>query len=243
MLAAGGKDVLVAVIDNSIDPSIYTPVEHWGKFLGVPFSAYRAPEGRFPGLKSRHSHFILTGSEASITEREPWVDDEVAFVQEAVARGFPVLGSCYGHQLLALALGGTGMVRRSARPEVGWYPIDILEKNDLLGEKGTLYAFCSHFDEVVGLGNGYRVLASTPSCQIQAFELIGRPVWGVQFHPEIDIPDARRFLRRLANLDLPTSPVFAAALRTEARDSGIVRRIVGRFLGAAPALDFSGKFG
>ena len=238
MRAAGRKDVLVAIIDNSINPSIYTPVEHWGKFLGVPFVSYRAPEGRFPGLKSDYTHFILTGSEASIVEGEPWVDDEVAFVQEAVARGFPVLGSCYGHQLLALALGGTGCVRRSDRPEVGWYPIDIREKNVLLGEKGTIYAFCSHFDEVVGLDDDYRVLASTSSCPIQAFELADRPVWGVQFHPEIDVLDARGFLRSLANLGLPTSPLFAAALCREARDSGIIRRIVGNFLGSAPALDF-----
>lgn len=238
MRTAPRKDVLVAIIDNSINPSIYTPVEHWGKFLGVPFVAYRAAEGRFPGLKSGHSHFILTGSEASIAEREPWVDDEVAFVQEAMAQGFPVLGSCYGHQLLALALGGTDRVRRSARPEVGWYPIDILKKNDLLGEKGTFYAFCSHFDEVVGLDSNYRVLASTTGCPIQAFELADRPVWGVQFHPEIDIPDARLFLGRLAELGLPTSPLFAAALRTEARDSGIVRRIVGRFLVSTPILEF-----
>ncbi|MFZ2053291.1 MAG: hypothetical protein WAU81_03745 [Candidatus Aminicenantales bacterium] len=232
MSSRARKDVRVAIIDNSIDPTVYKPVEHWEKFLEAPFESFRAPEGRFPGLKADFTHFILTGSEASIVEREPWVDDEVEFVREAVAHRYPTLGSCYGHQLLVLALGGPGRVRRCPRPEVGWYPIDIIEKSGLLGEEGTAYAFCSHFDETVGLGTDFRVLASTPGCPIQACELAGRPVWGIQFHPEIDIPDARQFLRSLVGLGLPTSPVFADALRMEAQDSGLIRRIVRYFLGS-----------
>lgn len=231
MTSSGARtDVRLAIIDNSLNPEIYRPVKHWGKFLKAPFESFRAPGGRFPDLRADFTHLILTGSEASIMEWEPWVDDEMAFVREAVANGYPVLGSCYGHQLLAAALAGPGCTRRSSRPEVGWYPIEILEKNGLLGEKGTAYAFCSHFDEAVGLGSDFHVLASTRGCPIQAFELAGRPVWGVQFHPEIDIPDARQFLRSLAALHLPTSPIFADALGTEPRDSGLVRKILRHFL-------------
>jgi len=235
MSSREGKDVRVAIIDNSIDPSVYRPVEHWGKFLEVPFESFRAPEGRFPGLKGDFSHLILTGSESSVLERDAWVEDEVEFIREAVAHGYPTLGSCYGHQLIALALGGPDRVRRSPRPEVGWYPIDILVKGDVLGEEGRAFAFCSHFDEAVGLGANFHVLASTPACPIQAFKVAGRPVWGIQFHPEIDIPDARQFLQSLVGLGLATSPVFADALRTEPRDSGIIRRIVHRFLGSKTA--------
>lgn len=227
-----GKDIRVAIIDNSIDPSVYNPVEHWRKFLDAPSAAFRAPDGRFPDLKGEFTHFILTGSEASIVEREPWVNEEVVFVQEVTSRGFPLLGSCYGHQLIALALGGAGRVRRCLQPEVGWYPIQIVDSNGLLGEKGIAFGFCSHFDETVGLGSEYRVLASSLRCPIQAFELNGRPVWGVQFHPEIDIPDALQFLQSLVELGLPTGPVFADALRMEPRDSGLIRRIVRHFLGA-----------
>jgi GMP synthase-like glutamine amidotransferase len=232
------RDIQVAIVDNSIDPSVYKPVEHWKKFLGVPFESFRAPEGRFPGLTGDFSHLILTGSEASVLERDAWVEDEVEFVREAVAHGYPILGSCYGHQLIALALGGPDRVRRSPRPEVGWYPIEILVKGDVLGEEGNAYAFCSHFDEAVGLGPDYRVLASSPACPVQAFKIAGRPVWGIQFHPEIDIPDARRFLQSLVGLGLPTSSVFADALRKEARDSGLIRRIVRHFLRSKTAPHF-----
>lgn len=234
MSPAAKKDIRVAIIDNSIAPSVYKPVEHWAGFLGVPFSSFRAPDGRLPGLEEGFTHFILTGSEASIMEREAWVDAEVEFVQEALNLDFPILGSCYGHQLLALAMRGPAHVRRASRPEIGWYPIDICRTSSLLGEKGVIYAFSSHFDEVIDLDEEFRVLTSTSCCPIQAFEVRDRPVWGIQFHPEIDIPAARDFLRHLIDLGLKTSPLFKEALGMKAQDSRIIHRIVRHFLGVSP---------
>ena len=168
MLPAGRKDILVAIVDNSIAPSVYKPVEHWAAFLGVPFASFRAAEGRLPDLGKEFTHVILTGSEASILEREPWVGAEVEFVREALKTDIPILGSCYGHQLLALAMRGPAHVRRALRPEVGWFPIEIRTESGLLGEGGTVYAFSSHFDEVSELDGDFRVLASTPGCAVQA---------------------------------------------------------------------------
>lgn len=231
MNTAAKKDIRVAIVDNSIAPSVYQPVEHWAAFLQVPFSSFRALEGRLPDLEKDFTHLILTGSEASIMEREGWVNAEVEFVQEALRLDFPILGSCYGHQLLALALRGPAHVRRALRPEIGWFPIDIRIKSGLLGEEGAVYAFSSHFDEVIDLDEDFRVLASTPGCPVQAFELKGRPVWGVQFHPEIDIPAAREFLHHLVDLGFKISPLFKEALGMKPQDSGLIRRIVRHFLG------------
>jgi len=227
------KPIKVAIVDNSIDPEVYKPVEHWSMFLRVPWESFRAPEGRLPDLASGFSHLILTGSEASIVERHPWVEGEVQFVRAALRQGFPILGSCYGHQLLALALGGPERVRRSPRPEIGWLPIRIEHKSAILGEAGTAYAFSSHFDEVIGLGSEFRVLASTAGCAVQAFELPGRPVWGIQFHPEMDIPAAREFLANIIRRAPANSDLFEKALRLGPRDSGLIRNIVGCFLAAA----------
>lgn len=234
MNPAAKKDLRVAIVDNSIAPSVYTPVKHWAAFLQVPFVSFRAPEGRLPDLEKDFTHLILTGSEASIVDREDWVNSEVEFVRDALSRGFPTLGSCYGHQLLALALCGPAHVRRCSRPEIGWHPIAIREKSGLLGEEGVAYAFSSHFDEVVDLDERFRVLASTPDCPVQAFELNGRPVWGIQFHPEIDIPAARQYLKNLIDLSLKTSGLFAEALRMRAQDSGLIRQIVRHFLAVPP---------
>jgi len=226
------EDARVAIIDNSIDPTVYKPVDHWRHFLGVPWEAFRAAEGCLPKLRKGYTHLILTGSEASIQEREGWVYDEAEVVREAIARGIPVLGSCYGHQLLALALRGPAHVRRCPRPEVGWIPVRIEKKNGLLGDRGIAHAFSSHFDEVIGLDDEFIVLASTPACRVQAFELRFKPVWGIQFHPEINISAAREFLENLASLKLETSPLFEETLRTKPKDSGHIRRIVRHFLAA-----------
>jgi GMP synthase-like glutamine amidotransferase len=230
MLPMNGPNIRVAIIDNSIAPAVYKPVEHWASFLGVPFVSYRAPEGRLPEPSEKYTHVILTGSEGSILEREPWVGAEVDFVREAFDRGTPILGSCYGHQLLALALRGPQKIRRARRPEIGWFPIDVRSPNRLLGGEGTIYAFSSHFDEVIDLDGEFRVLASTPDCEIQAFEIEGRPVWGIQFHPEISIPAGREYLRNLVALGLRTSPLFEEALAMSARDSGAIRGIIRHFL-------------
>jgi GMP synthase-like glutamine amidotransferase len=227
-----GKNIRLAIVDNSIVPSVYKPVEHWAAFLPVHFTSFRAKEGQLPDLRKGFTHFILTGSEASIVDRENWVEAEVEFVRDALDRGFPILGSCYGHQLLALALCGPAHVRRCSRPEIGWHPLSILRRSGPLGEQGVIYAFSSHFDEVADLDARFLVLASSAACSVQAFELKGRPVWGVQFHPEMDIEAAREYLSNVAGLGLPTSPLFAAALATRPRDSGIIRTVVRHFLGA-----------
>jgi len=81
----------VALIDNSIDPGIYRPVEHWSRYLTIPWDAFIARKGRFPDTAD-YTHIILTGSEASILERDAWVDAEASLVREAVAGGAAVLG-------------------------------------------------------------------------------------------------------------------------------------------------------
>jgi GMP synthase-like glutamine amidotransferase len=222
----------VAIVDNSIDPSVYKPVEHWSRYLEVPWRAFVAREGQLPD-PAAFSHIILTGSEASIIEREPWAEAEAAMAREAIAAGAAVLGSCWGHQLLALALVGDGHVRRSAAPEIGWIAIRLDRESGLLGPAGTeAFTFSSHFDEVFDLPPAFEVLASTGTCAVEAFHVSGRPVWGLQCHPEIDIPTGLRFLQDLVAGGFKGHDALLAALRQVPRDSGLIRRIVGTFLAA-----------
>jgi len=226
-------DIRVAIIDNSIDPTVYKPIDHWRTFLGVSWEAFRAVQGCFPDLDQGYTHIILTGSESSILDRENWVYEEVEVVQEALERGVPILGSCYGHQVLTLALRGPAHIRRSPQAEVGWIPLKIQKKNSLLGNEGKAYSFSLHFDEVVDLDDDFIVLASTPVCRAQAFQLRTRPVWGIQFHPEIHISAARELLENLIRLELKTSPLFEQALGTRPKDSGLIRKIVRHFLASS----------
>lgn len=226
------KNIKVAVIDNAIDTSVYTPVAHWKSWLNLPWESFRAPKNRFPNLRREYTHLILTGSEASILERERWVEEEVEVVREAYEKGLAILGSCYGHQLLALALRSAAQVRRCPHPEIGWIPVEVLKKNALLGDKKTFYTFSSHFDEVTNLDDEFIILASTPACPVQGFKLRRKPVWGIQGHPEIDIPSAAVFLKKIMNLRLKTHAYFEKAWRESMpHDSGLILRIVRVFLG------------
>jgi GMP synthase-like glutamine amidotransferase len=225
--------VRVAIVDNSIDPGIYRPVEHWSRHLSVPWDAFVAREGRFPD-PAAYSHIILTGSEASILERDPWAAAEADFVREAVAGGTAVLGSCWGHQLLGFALAGESHVRRCARPEIGWIPIRVGQECEILGPAGTPYTFSVHYDEVRDLPASFEILASTDACPIQAFRFEGKPVWGLQCHPEMDVPTGLRFLHDLVECGFKDRDSLLEALRTPPRDSGLIRRIVRTFLLATP---------
>ncbi len=222
----------VAIIDNSIYPGVYDPVAHWtGHFPpGCAWESFTARDGVFPVLDG-FTHVILTGSESSILEPDPWVAEEVDLVREAVGRGLAVLGSCWGHQLLAYALAGPGHVSRAPRPEIGWVPVRVLHGGELLGPAAAeAFMFSLHFDEVRDPGSAFEVLASTEACPIQAMRLKGKPVWGLQAHPEVDIPTGLKFLEDLLAMGFKGREELLGARASEPRDSALIRTIVASFL-------------
>jgi len=224
------RKVKVAIIDNSINPEVYSPVQHWSKYLKVEWETFSAKKGRFPDLSEGYTHLILTGSEASIMERNLWVYQEVEFIREAVAKNLPVLGSCYGHQLLAIALAGYKYVNRCQKPEIGWIPIKIRMDNHLLGSRGVFYAYTLHFDEVVDLDDTFEVLASTEQCRIHAFKLKNKPLWGMQAHPEINIPAGKQLFNNLISLETKMTPYYEKGLKSRSKDSNLIHRIIVNFL-------------
>lgn len=225
------KDIKLAIVDNSIDSAVYTPVDHWRPYLDVNWEEFRAKEGLFPDLKKGYTHLILTGSEASIVERDNWVETEVEFVHKALQKeGISILGSCFGHQLLALALAGPSHVRQCPQPEIGWIPISIDKDNLIFGNRGQIFVFSSHFDEVVDLGSEFFVFSSTKKCPIQGFQLKNRPVWGIQSHPEISISEGKVLLKNFICQNPKRDPFFEAASRSNSQDSGIIHIVMKNFL-------------
>jgi GMP synthase-like glutamine amidotransferase len=154
---------------------------------GAELSVHQIPEsGPFPDLNGI-DHVVVLGAVWSVYDEEAighWIGDELAWLRQADEAGVPVLGICFGAQALAAALGGG--VRRAARMEVGWTVIETLDPG--LIAPGPWLEF--HRDECV-LPPGARLLARTPVCG-QAFA-IGRHL-AVQFHPEVDGAQVRRWL-------------------------------------------------
>jgi GMP synthase-like glutamine amidotransferase len=219
----------IAIIDNSLDHAVYNPIRHWKSCLEMDFEVFKATDNEFPEIRD-FTHMILTGSEASILQRERWATEEIDLVKSAAEKGVCLLGSCWGHQLLAVALAGPRHVRKCPEPEIGWISIAIHGNAPFLGEKRRAFCFSSHSDEVTDLPDEFCVLASTNRCQIQAFQYKNESIWGLQMHPEINIDEAKRYLeRRVANKHDPL-PLFQAAFDSQPKDSRIIFRALQNFL-------------
>jgi len=193
----------VLVIDNNIDP------DSWGspdlrrmvrECSNATIYCRRAPHEDLPLRAAEFDKIIVSGSKTSALDDAPWISALHGFMREAINEGKALLGICYGHQSLIRALGpeqnqGREFVRRAARAEFGWTLIRCTESTPLLaGLPGQFYSFSSHFDEVAQLPPGMSRFACSQDCEIQACQLKGRPVFGVQFHPEKDLNGAIRTL-------------------------------------------------
>jgi GMP synthase (glutamine-hydrolysing) len=138
---------------------------------------------------------MMTGSPASVTQLDPWMERASEFMVNAAERGTPVLGVCFGHQLLAHAYGGR-VVRSPLGREIGTVEVELTAegRTDPLfrGMAPRLAVQTTHEDMVLEPPQGTVVLASNQHSAIQA--LAFRPCSrGVQFHPEVQA-DAMRAL-------------------------------------------------
>jgi GMP synthase (glutamine-hydrolysing) len=121
----------------------------------------------------------------------PWLRAEKRFLRELLDRGTPTLGVCLGSQLVAEAAGGE--VRRAERPEIGWHEIELTpegEGDSLLGVLPERFESLQyhHYEWLEPPGG---VTLARSALALQAFRLAERPVWGLQFHPEVTEPDLR----------------------------------------------------
>jgi GMP synthase (glutamine-hydrolysing) len=123
---------------------------------------------------------ILSGGPASV-----YADDAYDLDPDILTLGIPILGICYGHQVLAQALGGT--VSNTGISEFGAAPLTVLSDGSALfsGQPLDQQVWMSHNDAVSVAPEGFTVTASTPQAPVAAMEHPGAGFYGVQFHPEV----------------------------------------------------------
>ncbi len=133
------------------------------------------------GAQGKPRGIIISGGPHSVYD-----DSSPVIERSLLTAGIPVLGICYGHHLLSQLQGGS--VIKGDKGEFGLAILDLVENQDsplLNGVRDHQQIWMSHRDVVTALPAGFRVLATTSTCDTAAIEDRTRRLYGVQFHPEV----------------------------------------------------------
>lgn len=176
---------------------------------------------------------IVTGSGAMVTERLPWSEASASWLRDAAHAGLPLLGICYGHQLIAHALGGQVGYNPAGR-EMGTVDVNLADAGDdplFAGLPPRFAVQATHLQTVMALPDGARLLATSTQDAACAFRW-GQCVWGVQFHPEFSTTHMSGYIQARREA-LAGEGSDAAAMRRAVRATPVARRLLRRFVGFA----------
>ncbi len=148
--------------------------EHLLDGHGFAFRTWRVVDNEFPASVHDADGWLITGSKHGVYEEHAFIAPLEQFVRDAFAARVPVVGICFGHQIMATALGGT--VEKFA----GGWAVGPTEYQ-IEGERFTLNAW--HQDQVVAPPPGAVVIATTPFCLYAGFLYEDRGI-SIQPHPE-----------------------------------------------------------
>jgi GMP synthase-like glutamine amidotransferase len=163
--------------------------------VGIEVVPYAAEHGQLPASLDECDGWLCSPSRLSVYDDEPWIKDLEDLIREAVARERPFVGICFGHQLLAQALGGR-VERSPAGWGVGVEQYDVIEQLAAMEQPVECCALiASHEDQVVDVPSEARVFAHSDHCPVAGMA-VGERLWTVQGHPEF-VPELADYLLAL----------------------------------------------
>ncbi len=177
----------------------------------------------------RYVGSVITGSHDMVTDEFPWIAATGEWICQAVAASHPLLGICFGHQLMAQALGGEAGYHPDG-PEIGTVPVILspeAKDDPLFADLPEIFpAHVTHSQCALTLPPESVLLAQSDHEPHQAFR-VGRRAWGVQFHPEFDAPATRHYVRmqaeKLEAMGLNAATVESGVTETPA-STGLLKR-------------------
>ena len=166
---------------------------------GEPFSVvgWRVVEGEFPEGPEAADGWIISGSKHGVYEDHAFIPPLKAFIRDAAASRVPMIGVCFGHQIMAEALGG-----RAVKSEKGWglglHEYETLDRPEWMADAPERLSLPAvHQDQVVDIPHNATRLGASPFCE-NAMLAYGDPErpWAIsiQPHPEFTVPFARELI-------------------------------------------------
>ncbi|XGV95292.1 MAG: type 1 glutamine amidotransferase [Leptolyngbya sp. BL-A-14] len=179
---------------------------------------------------------LLVGgsSDASVTQPEkyPFVEDTKRLLLYCLEKSIPVFASCFGFQAAVEALGGKVVVDAAAM-EMGTYLLKLTEAaatDDLFHDvPDRFWAVSGHKERALSLPEGAVSLAYSKLCPYHAFRIIGKPFYGFQFHPEVDVIDLTKRITRYQERYLESAEALAQVLQG-LQETPIANQLIEKFV-------------
>jgi GMP synthase-like glutamine amidotransferase len=178
----------------------------------LEFESWTVLQDEFPTSINEADGWVIMGSKHGVYENAPWMIRLQEFLREAVTAGQPVFGICFGHQILATALGG-----KVVKSDKGWgvgvheYAVSAGNSDWLAGSPSTIRINALHQDQVVELPEGATVWASSDFCPYAGLQY-GDNAASIQPHPEFMRPYEEALLE--LRLDLFPEDVYSKAVES-----------------------------
>jgi GMP synthase (glutamine-hydrolysing) len=189
----------------------------------LALTVWDARQSATPPALNTLAGIVITGSHSMVSDAEPWSEALKPWLQSALANDTPMLGVCYGHQLMAAAFGGVSDYHPAGR-ESGTHSVRLTQA----GQQDPLFsqlpecfnAHLSHAQSVMQAPHGCTVLAHNSHDAHQALRY-GPRQWSVQFHPEFTVPVMRAYIerQRAALRDQGENPETLSAEVTDAPEA------------------------
>lgn len=150
---------------------------------GHDYVVYDVQAGELPADPTECDGYIVTGSSAGVYDDLPWIAPLKAFLVEAASR--PLVGVCFGHQVMAEAFGGK-VVKSDKGWGVGLHVYEVAEPQPWMDGNAKVAVPASHQDQVVEIPPGARAVAGSAFTPAGVLVYDDRPAISMQFHPEFE---------------------------------------------------------
>lgn len=177
----------ICVVDCAINAPAYQCFNKLVQAFNLPMEYHHAPTFGVRALRRNRASdaYLVFGSSSNVCDRLDWQKEVAQFVREKLDEKIPVLGICFGHQLMADYFGGTvDLVTKDAKLLEGTRQFTVLQNQQGFKQGEVLRIFKCHRYEIKKLPSSFECLASSPECIHELVCHKNLPYLGIQGHPE-----------------------------------------------------------